>query len=249
VLARHFLKLKGPGRKFREEAVRALQSYNWPGNVRELRNVVTKLALNGGDAEISAAEVRAELSQPKGSEPGQNVALPSGDLGTMEEQMIVQALERSGGHRALAAGQLGISRRTLSRKLHEYNISPPSRSKNATLGAISEQQQEAFRASVQFPATLKDAQGDEVQVTAVNLSSAGIGVEGLAPSSPCEGLLDVSFVLPEENIAVQVKARMMWKESGGRAGIKFIVVEPETMAKLQQWANHRMKEEGWELPQ
>jgi PAS domain S-box-containing protein len=249
VLARHFLKLKGPGRKFKEEAVRALQSYSWPGNVRELRNVVTKLALNGADAEISAAEVRTELSQPKGSEPGQNVALPAGDLGTMEEQMIVQALERSGGHRALAAGQLGISRRTLSRKLHEYNISPPSRSKNATLGAISEKQQEAFRASVQFPATLKDAQGDEVQVTAVNLSSAGIGVEGLAPSSSCEGLLDVSFVLPEENIAVQVKARMMWKESGGRAGIKFIVVDPETMAKLQQWANHRMREEGWELPQ
>jgi DNA-binding NtrC family response regulator len=249
VLARHFLKLKGPGRKFKEEAVRTLQSYSWPGNVRELRNVVTKLALNGGDAEISAAEVRTELSQPKGSEPSQNMALPSRDLGAMEEQMIVQALERSGGHRGLAAGQLGISRRTLSRKLHEYNISPPSRSKNATLGAISEKQQEAFRASVQFPATLKDAQGDEVQVTAVNLSSAGLGVEGLAPSSQCEGLLDVSFVLPDENVAVQVKARMAWKESGGRAGIKFIVVEPETMAKLQQWANHRMKEEGWELPQ
>jgi PAS domain S-box-containing protein len=249
VLARHFLKLKGPGRKFKEEAVRALQSHSWPGNVRELRNVVTKLGLNAGDAEISAAEVRAELSQPKGSEQSQNMALPSRDLGAMEEQMIVQALERSGGHRALAAGQLGISRRTLSRKLHEYNISPPSRSKNATLGAISEKQQEAFRASVQFPVTLKDAQGDELYLTAVNLSSAGLGVEGLAPSSQCEGLLDVSFVLPGENVAVQVKARMMWKESGGRAGIKFIVVEPETMEKLQQWANHRMKEEGWELPQ
>ncbi len=45
VLARHFLKLKNPGRSFKEEAVRALQSYSWPGNVRELRNVVTK----GGD--------------------------------------------------------------------------------------------------------------------------------------------------------------------------------------------------------
>jgi hypothetical protein len=102
---------------------------------------------------------------------------------------------------------------------------------------------------VQFPVTVKDAQGEEVRLTAVNLSSCGIGVEGLTPSAQCEGLLDVSFVLPEENVPIQVKARLVWKESGGRAGIKFIVIEPETMAKLQHWANLKMKEEGWELPQ
>ena len=109
--------------------------------------------------------------------------------------------------------------------------------------------QEAFRASVQFPVTLKDAQGTEVQATAVNLSSCGIGVEGLALPSQSEGLLDVSFALPEENVPIQVKARLVWKGSRGRAGIKFIVIEPETLGKLQQWANHKMKEEGWELPQ
>jgi len=59
----------------------------------------------------------------------------------------------------------------------------------------------------------------------------------------------VSFVLPEENIPIQVKARLVWKESGGRAGVKFSVIEPETMAKLQHWANLKMKEEGWELAQ
>jgi hypothetical protein len=161
--------------------------------------------------------------------------------------MIVKALERTGGHRALAAEQLGISRRTLTRKLREYQINPPSRTKNAGLGAISAKQQEAFRASVQFPVTLKDAQGDEVHVTAVNLSSCGIGVEGLTPSVQCEGLLDVAFVLPDENVPIHVKARLVWKESGGRAGIKFIVIEPETMTRLQTWANHKMKEEGWDL--
>ncbi len=40
----------------------------------------------------------------------------------MEEQMIIRALEQTGGHRAQAAEQLGISRRTLSRKLREYGI-------------------------------------------------------------------------------------------------------------------------------
>jgi two-component system response regulator AtoC len=249
VLARYFLQLKNPRRSFKEEAVRALQSYSWPGNIRELRNVITKLALNSSAAEISAAEVRTEMSQATRDEPSQDMVVASGDLGAMEEQMIVKALERTGGHRALAAEQLGISRRTLSRKLREYQISPPGRTKNASLGAISGEQQKAFRARVQFPVTLKDAQGNEVHLTAVNLSSCGIGVEGLTPSSQCEGLLDVSFVLPEENVPIQVKARLVWKESGGRAGIKFIVIEPEIMAKLQHWANLKMKEEGWELPQ
>lgn len=59
----------------------------------------------------------------------------------------------------------------------------------------------------------------------------------------------MSFVLPEENIPIQAKARLVWKESGGRAGIKFIVVEPETMATLQRWVNRKMRDEGWELPQ
>jgi hypothetical protein len=59
----------------------------------------------------------------------------------------------------------------------------------------------------------------------------------------------VSFVLPEENVPIQVKARLVWKESGGRAGMKFSVIEPEILAKLQHWANLKMKEEGWELPQ
>jgi PAS domain S-box-containing protein len=249
VLARHFLKLKNPGRSFKEEAVRALQSYSWPGNIRELRNVVTKLALNSSAAEVSAAEIRTEMSQATGDDTNPDMVVASGDLGAMEEQMIIKALQRTGGHRALAAEQLGISRRTLTRKLREYQISPPGRTKNSSLGAIGGEQQKAFRASVRFPVTLKDAQGDEILLTAVNLSSCGIGVEGLAPSAQCEGLLDVNFVLPEENVAIEVKARLVWKESGGRAGIKFIVVEPEIMAKLQHWANLKMKEEGWELPQ
>ena len=109
--------------------------------------------------------------------------------------------------------------------------------------------QEAFRASVQFPVTLKDAQGTEVQVTAVNLSSCGIGVQGPGLPSHSEGMLDVSFALPEENVPIQVKARLVWKGSGGRAGIKFIVIEPEVLGKLRQWTNLKMKEEGWELPQ
>ena len=52
----------------------------------------------------------------------QTASMPVSNLDSMEEQMIIKALERTGGQRTLAAEQLGISRRTLSRKLKEYNI-------------------------------------------------------------------------------------------------------------------------------
>jgi len=97
----------------------ALQSNDWPGNIRALRNLVAQLAMAGTGKQISAAEVRAELSNERSSSHT-SVTLPLGNLENMEEQMIINALERTGGHRAQAAEQLGISRRTLSRKLREY---------------------------------------------------------------------------------------------------------------------------------
>jgi PAS domain S-box-containing protein len=251
VLARHFLKVKTSEKRFLEKAVRVLQSHKWPGNIRELRNVVTKLAVDSATNQISAEEVRGEISHEEAQQasPGSEAVAVPGDLGMMEEQMIVKALERTHGHRAMAAEQLGISRRTLSRKLREYQINAPGRAKNTSLGAIGWEQQKSYRAKVQLPVRLKTAAGEELELTAVNLSSRGMGVEGLARSAQCDGLVDVSFQLPDEEIAVLAKARVVWAESEGRAGIKFISMEPDTLAKLQHWANRKMRDEGWELAQ
>src|ERR1700694_835488 len=118
-LAQHFLYLKSTEMRFTAEALRALQSHSWPGNVRELRNVVAKVAMAATGLEIGAADVLADLS----AEPQKSSApLPTGDLQDMERQMVMKALDNTGGHRAKAAEQLGISRRTLSRKLGEYKI-------------------------------------------------------------------------------------------------------------------------------
>jgi len=251
VLARHFLTAKAKDKRLSEDAVRFLQSHAWPGNIRELRNVITKLAVDSPANEISTEEVRGEIfheSATRGERPNITVAIPD-DLETMEEQMILKALERTQGHRALAAEQLGISRRTLSRKLREYQINPRGRQRNLSLGAISWEQQKSFRAKVQFPARLKNMQGEEFAVTAVNLSSRGMGVEGVTNTAQLEGVLEASFELPGEDLQVTAKARIVWAEAQGRAGIRFISMEAETLAKLQHWANRRMVEEGWELAQ
>jgi hypothetical protein len=94
----------------------------------------------------------------------QSASMPVGNLDSMEEQMIIRALERSGGHRSQAAEQLGISRRTLSRKLKEYNINVNSGDGANSLGFISLEQQKFFRARTQLSVTLRNQQGEEVRV-------------------------------------------------------------------------------------
>jgi PAS domain S-box-containing protein len=246
-LAQHFLCLKAPGKTFTTEALAALQSNEWPGNIRELRNLVAQLAMAGTGKQITLAEVQAELS---GETPGASragSALLLGNLENMEEQMIIRALESTGGHRAQAAEQLGISRRTLSRKLREYEIDTPAGDRRGSLGTISNEQQKFFRAKVNLPVTLQNASGRECQAEAVNLSTGGIGLDSIPDPAHFGGLLSVSFLLPESEIVIHAKGRLVWADVGGRAGLRFVVIEPALFAQLQCWTNRKMKDEGWEF--
>lgn len=244
-LAKYFLCAKSKETVFTPDALRALQSYSWPGNIRELRNIVAKVAMASTGPEISAATVQAELSTEQGKS---QVSAPLGDLEDMERQMVMKALEHTGGHRAKAAEQLGISRRTLSRKLREYQITPAVGDRSRALGALSLRQQKFFRAKVKFAVTLKDGEGHESIVTAVNVSVGGMGVEGLADPQRARGLMDASFVLPDSQTLIQAKVQVAWADIEGRAGITFVVIEPAVYEELQHWTNRKMKQEGWELP-
>ena len=247
-LARHFLSLKAADKTFARDAMVALQAHPWPGNIRELRNLVAKLAMATEDHQITGAEVVAELcGEPIAAIRG-SAAVPLGNLENMEEQMIIRALERTGGHRAQAAEELGISRRTLSRKLREYEIDVPSGEGSAKLGVISEDQQKFFRAKVNVSVTLKNTHSKELQVQAVNLSTGGMGLDVVSDPAGFAGLLDVSFLLPESETVILAKGRLVWAEAGGRAGLRFVVIEPALFEQLQHWTNRKMKDEGWEIP-
>jgi PAS domain S-box-containing protein len=246
-LAEHFLRLKAPSRHFSPKAISALLSHAWPGNVRELRNLVAKVAMESFGPEIDFSRLSTALT----GEPSalrQTASMPVGNLESMEEQMIMKALERTGGHRALAAEQLGISRRTLSRKLKEYNITFAPADGTAALGFISNEQQKFFRARVEIPVTIKNSRGEEITVQGVNLSTGGMGLDALKEPLRFAGVLDVSFVLPDSDIRFQAKARLMWIGDEGRVGIRFAVIEPALFEQLQHWTNRKMREEGWEFP-
>jgi transcriptional regulator with PAS, ATPase and Fis domain len=246
-LAEYFLELKSPGTAFGPAAISALLAHSWPGNVRELRNLVARVAMQSNGLEIEASQISAAMS----GNPAvmrQTASIPVGNLDSMEEQMIIRALERSGGHRGQAADQLGISRRTLSRKLKEYNINVSSGEGPDSLGSISLEQQKFFRARVQLSVTLKNQRGDELTVQGVNLSTGGMGLDGVKEPMRFGGLLDVTFVLPDTETVFHAKARIVWMGDEGRVGLRFTVIDPALFEQLQHWTNRKMKDEGWELP-
>jgi transcriptional regulator with PAS, ATPase and Fis domain len=246
-LAEHFLSLKNPGSAFAPDAVSALLSHSWPGNVRELRNLVARVAVESKHPEIHKSQITDAMSGNPVAQR-QAASMPVGNLESMEEQMIIRALERSGGHRNQAAEQLGISRRTLSRKLKEYNINVNSADAANSLAFVSLQQQKFFRARIQLAVALKNQQGEEVCVQGVNLSTGGMGVDGLKEPMKFTGLLDVSFPLPDSETIFRAKARIVWFGGEGRVGLRFAVIDPALFEQLQHWTNNKMKNEGWELP-
>jgi PAS domain S-box-containing protein len=246
-LAEHFLSLKTPGSSFAPDAVSALLSHAWPGNVRELRNLIARVAVEAKNPEIQKSQIADAIS---GNPVAQrhSASMPVGNLDSMEEQMIIRALERSGGHRSQAAEQLGISRRTLSRKLKEYSINVNAGDGANALGFISLEQQKFFRARIQLAVTLKNQQGEEVCVQGVNLSTGGLGIDSLKEPMKFTGLLDVSFPLPDSETVFRAKARIVWFGGEGRVGLRFAVIDPALFEHLQHWTNNKMKDEGWELP-
>jgi DNA-binding NtrC family response regulator len=115
-LAYHFLHEVDPRLDLGEDALNALEDYTWPGNVRELRNAITRAAVLTESWEIGAEDLNLRSSTLA---PAARPELKR-QLGGLEEQVIREALEKSGGRQDVAAGLLGISRRTLLRRLKEY---------------------------------------------------------------------------------------------------------------------------------
>jgi DNA-binding NtrC family response regulator len=106
--------------RFSGDAIDAFKRHSWPGNIRELRNVISKAAVIVRGSVITAADVELRSS----SKPAATAAAASScSLDEMERRMVLDALQKTGGHRQRAADLLGISRRTLTRRLKIYGIS------------------------------------------------------------------------------------------------------------------------------
>jgi DNA-binding NtrC family response regulator len=117
-LAQHYLAQQGSIAGFSQEVLDRLSAHDWPGNVRELRNVVMRASVLAPGPEIMLADLPDEFGDTVFSSGLQQLAA----LPDLEKRAILAALEESGGHQQRAADKLGISKRTLQRKIKSYGM-------------------------------------------------------------------------------------------------------------------------------
>ncbi len=115
------------------DAISRLMSHNYPGNVRELRNVLQKASALTADGIIHARHIHfdslSEAKSQKTPQPGiqpigrETVVAATGlSIEKLEIRHIREMLEQHNGHRRTVADLLGISERTLYRKLNRYQL-------------------------------------------------------------------------------------------------------------------------------
>ncbi len=95
-----------------------LQNYDWPGNIRQLRNVIESSVVLSTSPTLTAADLMLTAPRTKDSfDFPDNMTLED-----IEKEALRQALLRNEGNRTLTAEQLGLSRRTIQRKIKEHNL-------------------------------------------------------------------------------------------------------------------------------
>jgi transcriptional regulator with PAS, ATPase and Fis domain len=243
-LAEYFLQKQCTGANFTPDAIEALEHYSWPGNVRELKNVIFKIAVNArqGKQEFRAIDLPAVIcGVPDAIESG----TLDGNLEDMERRMIFRAMEQSENNQKKAALQLGISTRTLRRKLEKYRAAGLD-AQGRPSGKLSAQQQRYFRVMVDVPAVLKDLDegGPAIEATVANISSGGVALK--SPITLKHGsTFELNFLLPGTSTTIECKANLAWTSPGGLAGLSFLDIHPAVQKELQSWLVARVREEGW----
>lgn len=127
------------------EALQCLEEYDWPGNIRELENIIERSVLFANQNRIELQDLPAEIlehgspsshrSSALGSSPGLaafphlnhdgSLSLPEmwkHEKERLEREMITQALEQTEGNVTQAAKILGISRKSLQKKMKELGL-------------------------------------------------------------------------------------------------------------------------------
>jgi DNA-binding NtrC family response regulator len=113
---------------FALDVIQRLGAYDWPGNVRELENLVERLVVVAGHRMIVMDDLPSHLRMSVIDLENATLDLPQSGvdlrifLTQLEERLIAQALERTGGNKNRAAELLGMNRTTLVEKLRRRNV-------------------------------------------------------------------------------------------------------------------------------
>jgi len=130
LLVDHFIGLMTGqrGTTVSEAAIDLLCAYHWPGNVRELKNVIERALVLATNNQITPECLPVEIynkKKPAGPTPKTEKTAPTNqvkNLADIEKDQILATLTKVNWHRGKAAALLGITPKTLYRKLRSYNL-------------------------------------------------------------------------------------------------------------------------------
>jgi len=136
-LAHHFLRELGsqarrPIRGFTDAALAKIRSHDWPGNVRELHNALERSVLMAEGPRIDADDLSILGGQSAGDERNWRHELPAEgiSLRDVEQELVIEALERTGYVQKDAAALIGVSRRKLNYMIQKMGITHPAWRRN-----------------------------------------------------------------------------------------------------------------------
>jgi two-component system response regulator PilR (NtrC family)/two-component system response regulator HydG len=128
-LADHFLgeaagRTGKPINQFTQAALKILLAYPWPGNVRELENVIERAVALAEGEQIGPDDLPSQVRERRSSDVLAGALARGLTLAELEREYISRVLQAEGGNKTRAAQRLGLDRKTLYRKLEEYQRSP-----------------------------------------------------------------------------------------------------------------------------
>jgi DNA-binding NtrC family response regulator len=122
-LGEHFLRTLGfPHYQLDAPVKNLLLAYDWPGNIRELRNVLERAVILAAGEPLSVEDFSLELDDAPLVDGSGQIKPGAGGLEATEKEMILSALERSGGNKTEAAAILKITRRRLYSRMKVHGL-------------------------------------------------------------------------------------------------------------------------------
>jgi transcriptional regulator with PAS, ATPase and Fis domain len=236
-IAEQILHQHYPESRFSHDGITALLSYDWPGNVRELRNSVFRAVMLAKNAHVEITANDLKLTQL--TQPSNDKVTLNRDLDQLERQIVFDTLDRFGGNQGKASEALGISRRTLLRKLKTYR----ENESEATVGTLGAEQQRYYRKQTSAPIKLKYAnEWLDANLMNISLGGAAVSVHKLLTQ---DAGVTVRFTIPETEIQAEIFGRIAWANDEGHHGIQFGEVPAELSTHLQRWFQAEKKKDGW----
>ena len=254
-IARSVLQKLFPGSEFRPDALELIRRHSWPGNIRELKNAVFAAAMHASHPElhITGAELEAQLQHEPASlpeiqttariqmaaggnapnEPPAPTETSTRTVEQLERATILDVLQRKKGNRSHAAEELGISRRTLIRKLKLYN------GDSVPLPSFADSQDyRTIRLAIETTVTVDAAEGSLTAQT-TNLSATGMGLSPL-PGLTAGDCVRVTLSLPRSTKVLALHASVVWSSASG-CGLVFVDVAPATARELERWVLEQLQ--------